>query len=1060
MLKSFFFLLFFWSYFSVFAQKHSVVGEVRDIAGDPVVGASIVTSDKRVGTSSDIRGQFRIEVPEGVRYLQVSCLGYAPRRIVVNDSMFVILRVQSELLDESLVVAYETTRRSRFTGAASVLEGERFHDRAISVVTNSLEGLLPGVQVGESDGQPGASSSLRIRGFGSVNAGSHPVYVVDGSIYNGELCDLNSFDIQSITVLKDAASAALYGSSAGNGVVLIRLNKGFAGRPALHFNMKQGFSERGIPEYDRVGLSDYYRLEWEMLRNGLVSGGESVESAGQKASLGLFGKLNSNPFDGVADTEIVLPDGSLNPAAGRLLYDDLDWASSLFRRGYRGEYNLSYHFGRSKSNFYLSLGYLDENGYVVNSGLERISARLSAEFQPISRLKAGLDLNVLRTDGDLANTRDNASNPVNPFYFTRYIGPIYPVHKYDSEQKKYVTDAFGKRVYDYSERGAVASFNNRNIVEETARNRNHFERNGFVGRGYCELTFWEGLTATVRLGIDSYDQRREQYELKGVASSPGRLSSSSIRGTTVTATELIAYERGWFNHELSLLLGHESYAFQYEVLSGVRQDQVLDDIYEMSDFLTISRLSSYTDTYRKEGYFFRMGYNYDRRYEFSFSYRRDGSSRFSAGHRWGNFWSVGGLWNVGREWFFSGLNHLDYLKLRASYGHTGNDAVLRPTTLPNTFSADYYPSQSLYTLGANNALEPGIAFSGFGNPALKWETQASLDFALEFSWGGKWSGVVEYFRKDSRDLLFEVPQVLSSGTTSLWMNTGKVRNSGLELSLNGTLLHRGKWNWKMGLNATFLHNEITEMPQTQPEIVDATRKLRVGSPIYNFWLKEYRGVNPETGDAQYTFDGAHYKWNSKVCYVDAAGDSLTYYSSYAKYHDAGNPIPRVYGGLTTDLSFGGWEISGVVGYSLGGKTYNTGYSVLMYNGKYGQAFHRDILCRWQKPGDRTDVPRLDDAVANKRLASIQSAAQTNAVSDRWLMSASYLSLKSVTLSYRLPENLLRRCGVTMTKIYISGENLALWSAMKGFDPRQLFKGVVSVSNTPARTFCAGISLTI
>ena len=353
-----------------------------------------------------------------------------------------------------------------------------------------------------------------------------------------------------------------------------------------------------------------------------------------------------------------------------------------------------------------------------------------------------------------------------------------------------------------------------------------------------------------------------------------------------------------------------------------------------------------------------------------------------------------------------------------------------------------------------------MAFSGFGNSDLKWETQASWDVALEFGWGGRISGVVEYFRRESRDLLFDVPQVLSSGTTSLWKNTGKIRNSGLELSLEGTLLQCDKWNWKLGMNATFLHNKVVGMPANQPEIVDATRKLRVGKPLYNFWLKEYRGVNPETGDAQYTFDGQRYKWNSKVCFVNASGDSLTYYSNYAKSHDAGDPMPRVYGGLSTTLRFGGWELSGIFSYALGGKVYNTGYSVLMYNGKYGQAFHRDMLRRWQKPGDQTDVPRLDDAVANKRLGLIQSAAQNNAVSDRWLMSASYLSLKSLSLSYRLPETWLRRCGINSANIYISGENLALWSAMKGLDPRQLFKGVISVSNTPARIFCAGVTLTI
>lgn len=1061
MLKTLFFFLFCFCYFNLSAlEPVRVRGRVVNTSGQPVVGASIVTIDGQSGTASDVSGLFCLEVFREIRFLRVSCVGFEPERIPVEDSLLICLREKSQGLDETLVVAFGTAQRRAFPGSVAVVHQKQFQDRAVSVVTHSLEGLMPGVQIGESDGQPGSSPSLRIRGFGSVNAGSEPVYVVDGVIYTGELCDLNPADIRSVTVLKDAASAVLYGSSAGNGVVLISLHKEPGSRPAFRFSIKQGFSERGIPEYDRVGIGDYYRLEWEMLRNGLVSGGADMSAAAAAASAGLYQKLKSNPFAGVDNAEMVLPDGSLKGSADHLIYDDLNWETYLFRKGYRGEYNLSYTFSRPKSDFYVSLGYLDERGYVINSGLERFNARISADFQPISRLKAGMGLHVFRTNGELANTRDNASNAVNPFYATRYMAPVYPLHKYDAAKGEYVTDAFGQRIYDYSERGSVATFNNRNIVEETERNRDHFKRNGLAARGFCELSLLEGLTATVRIGIDSYDQRREQYELQGVASSPGRLASSSVRGTSLSASELVNYHRRFSRHEVSLMLGHESFDFKYESLSGSRQDQVLENAYVMSNFLTISRLASYTDTYRKEGYLFRAGYNYDGLYDFSVSWRRDGSSRFSAGHRWGNFWAVGGSWNLGREAFLGHVTGIDYLRLRTSYGETGNDAVLRATILPNTFGADYYPSQSLYSLGANNALEPGIAFAGFGNSDLQWETQASFDVALEFGFERSLSGTIEYFRKDSRNLLFDVPQVLSSGVNSFWMNVGSVRNRGFEVSLDGILVQRGKWQWQLGINATFLHNEVIRMPSSQPEIADATRKLRVGRPLYNFWLKEYRGVDPETGDAMYSFDGNRYKWNNKVCFVDASGDSLTYYSNYARYHDAGDPVPKVYGGVNTSLRFGGFELSGVLGYSLGGKVYNTGYSVLMYNGKYGQAFHRNMLKRWQNPGDQTDVPRLDDAVANKRLGSIQSAAQTNAVSDRWLMNASYLNMKSVTLRYNFPEPFLSRWGITDANIYISGENLYLWSAMKGFDPRQLFKGVVSVSNTPARTFCAGITLTI
>lgn len=1054
------FLFFLWD---IYAQ-HSVEikGWITDEQDLPIAEASVRTKDGKIGVITDRHGYFQFRIPEDCKYLVISYLGKQTRQVAVKPELHVRLQDQVNELEETLVVAYGKARKRSFAGAANEIKTENLKGRPLTVISTALEGMVPGVQTGEANGQPGADISIRIRGFGSVNADNAPIYVVDGAIYRGAISDINSNDIESMTVLKDAAATALYGSSAGNGVVLITTKIAHDTKPTLRFSMKQGFTDRAVPEYDRVGIHEYYPLQWEMKKNGYLLSGMNETEAAEKASANIYNYIRYNPYLGIANDEIVTTDGQLNPAATALVCEgDLDWEGALRRKGYRGEYHISYGMRNTKNDFYASLGYLQENGYLIKEDIERFSARIQGNLRPLEWLRTGLSLNFVRTNYNMANTQDNATNGVNPFYFTRYMGSVYPIHQHKMEDGSYLSDAAHDYLYDYGERGTgIAGLANRNIVEETRKNKDYSERNGINGRAYADVYLLPGLKATANLSLESYDSRKKNYTMVGPASSPGRLSLSTNRATTLTANQLLHYERSFGKHAVSALAGHESFAYKYEYLYGNKIDQILENVYEMSDFQTVYRLTSYTDFYRKEGYFLQLGYDFDQKYNFSASYRRDGSSRFEAAHRWGNFWSVGLSWRMERENFMKGVKWLDYLKWRVSYGETGNDNILQSTTLPNTFASNYYPYQSLYDLGVNNGTEAGMAFSSYGNKLLKWETQASFDLAAEFGLFRWLTGSVEYFQKNSRDLLFNVPQVLSSGNSSVWRNVGEVSNRGVELALNFKFIDTPDWTWKFGGHATFLKNKIQKMPGSQPEIIDGTRKLKVGESLYNFWLKDFRGVNPENGFVQYAFDSKNAKWNPKTCFVNEQGDSLTYNNSYARYHYAGSPLPKVYGGLNTSLRYKNIELAAVISYSIGGKVYNTGYQVLMYNGKYGQHLHADIRKRWQKPGDVTDVPRLTDSESAEATTGLKLADQANATSDRWLVDASYLNVKSVTLRYRLPRILLNKLGIQEADIFAAGDNLYLWTAMKGMDPRQLFKGVISVSNTPARTFTLGLSLTL
>lgn len=1048
---------------SVAQLVKEVRGTVTDLAGNPIAGASVMAGDGKTGTATDLSGRFMLRLTEDVGWLVVSFVGMETRKVLLRPVLEIRLREQVNQLEELMVVAYGKVKKKAYTGSAVVVPGARLKERPLTVVTHGLDGLVPGVRVAEGNGQPGSDVHIRIRGFGSVNADNEPVYVVDGAVFSGTLCDLNPLDIESVTLLKDAVSTALYGSGAGNGVVLITTRTASGGKPSLSFSVTQGFHQRSIPEYERVGVWDYYPLQWEMLRNGLVSEGADAVEAAQQATAGVYEKVKYNPFPDVADNLIVLPDGSLNPYATELLWgDDLDWEKAVCRKGYRGEYYVSYGMRNVKGGLDVSMGYLKEKGYVIASGLERFTGKISGDMQPAGWLKTGLSLQVIRTNCQMANAQDNASDAANPFYFTRYIGPVYPIHRHDRQTGDYILDALGNKQYDYenAERGMnIASLDRRNIVAETLSNRNEFQRNGVNGRLFGEFSLLRGLQFTVNVMLDSYDYRRKKYENNITASSPGRIEASCIRTTGLTANQLLTYSLDFGFHQLNFLAGHESYAYKYEYLYGNKQDQFLEGIYDMYNFQTLGRLNSYTDIYRKEGYFLQAAYGYDRRYGLSVSYRRDASSRFRPDCRWGSFWSAGAVWQMNEEVFMKGCTSVNELRWRVSYGETGNDKVLQSTSRPNTFSDDYYPWQSFYSIGMDNGIEPGIALSSSGNSRLKWESCRTLDVALEFRLWNWFGGCLEYFRKDTRDLLFKMAQPLSSGSGPLWSNMGKVSNQGIEISLDCRLLHTRHWNWTLGAHATFLRNKIREMPAGLPEWVDGTRKLKAGKPLYNFWLKEYRGVDPETGDALFAFDSKAGKWNEKYCRVDAKGDSLTYNSAYARYHYAGNPLPKVYGGITTDLKYKNIGLSAVLAYSIGGKVYNTGYQVMMYSSKYGQAFHRDMLKRWQQPGDVTDVPRLDDTGTSVR-TGLKTANQINATSDRWLFNAGYLSIRSVTVDYRLGGTVLKKYGIRDARIFVSGENLFLLTALKGMDPRQAYKGLVTVDYTPARTFTLGLSFTI
>ena len=1025
-----------------FAQNITVKGTVTDNAtGEPVPFASIQVKGTMTGTATDAVGNYSIDAPKNAT-LVFSSIGYLTQDVAVNGRgvINVVLAPDAEALDETIVVAYGTVNKKDFTGSASTVGAEKIESRPLSNVTNALEGSSAGVQFTSASGQPGSAGSIRIRGFGSVNASSSPLYVVDGTPYDG-ISNISPDDIESITILKDAASSALYGSRAANGVVLVTTKKGRSEKISFDIKINQGFSVKASPEYETLDAYEYVPVAWEALRNSYLSASGSkytMATASAAASKNIMTQLMNNPFN-VADDQVVGTDGKLNANAKLLYEDDLDWIDAVSQVGYRQEYTMSASGASEKADYYMSLGYLNEKGYTIKSYLERLNARVNVNVQPRKWFKTGISLAGTLGNSNVTNT-DSSSGYVNPFYFARNIGPIYPIYQHEADGS-YSLDDNGEKIYEWTNRGPGASLG-RHIVAETLWNEQAYRRNILNSRAYFDIMFLDGFKFSVNASYDFrnyYNQSSENPQV-GDGSPAGRGKAVYYRYDTFNFNQLLTYNKTFGGHTVDVLLGHESYQNNYKYFYGFKQGVVSDGNMELINYTTTNSCYSYSQQYATEGYMARANYNYNHKYYLSASFRRDGSSRFYKDARWGNFWSVGGSWRVDQESFMQQASWVDLLKIRASYGSVGNDGT-----------SSWYAWQSLYNI-QRNANTPGfIQDTEAGNKELQWEKNKSLDIALEFDFfKSRLSGSVEFFHRISDNLLFSVPQPLSTGVTSQWQNTGTMFNRGIEVQLSGDIVRARNFTWNSTLNLSHVHNEITKLPEGQGTIISGTKQLQRGHSIYDFWLYEYAGVDPETGDALFYVGGyadETDEYGAKVLDPTKERTTTNDYTKADKYY-VGTSIPKVYGSWTNTFSFKGLELSVLLTYSLGGQKYDSTYGSFMSVGSLGSAFHKDLLDSWHEAGDITDIPRIDMGKSNYQ----------NPSSSRWLTDASYLNIRNITLSYAFPKSVTQKLDLSGLRIYGSVENAHLFCARTGMDPQYSFAGTSYNDYSPARTMSIGLNI--
>lgn len=1049
------FLLFMLTIYTVAnAQDKTVTGTVTSKDdGTPLPGVSVEVKGTKIATQTSSDGKYSINMPTGATQLVFSYIGFLSKTVNISGKTAnVSMDTDNKQLSEVVVVAYGTSKKEAITGSVATLSSAAIDNRVVTNITNVLQGVAPGIQIGGVNGQPGASATVRIRGFGSISASNSPLYVLDGSVYDGDIGDINANDIESVSLLKDASSSALYGARGANGVIIINTKKGKLGETKLNFNLTQGFSERGIPEYETVGAYDYYPAYWQALRNSRVYPRTGTPltpaAAGALASINTPAQLVYNPFN-VASNLILDANGKMNPNA-TLLYDDFNWFAPLERTGSRTNADLNFSGTNGKSDYFVSLGYLNDNGYVQKSDFRRFNARVNVNTQVKKWLKTGLNLAGTLSDASTAQdaSTDNANSFVNIFNFARGIGPIYPVKAYDATGKP-INTLTGEHFYDYGQHpGAVnrpaGASPGRHVIYETLLNDVLRKRLAMNARTYAEIKFLKDFTFRPSVNIDLRQVNSIEFRNPVVGdgnSSNGYVSRRNDLTTSYTFNQLLTYDKSIGKHNINVLAGHENYDFLFQRNDAIKVNQASAGNNEFENFVTPQGTGGRKDVYRIESYLSKASYNYDEKYFFDASLRRDGSSRFSKDSRYGTFYSLGASWSINKEEFLKKATWIDDLRLKASFGEVGNDALLDANG-----NNSYYNYQALYDLGFNNNTNPGYILSSLSTTDLKWETIQTLNIGVAFSlFKSRLTGELEVFNRATTDLLFSLPLPLSNPVTTIRRNVGNMSNKGIELSLGGDVIRKKDFSWNVLTNSSIVKNEITKLPDGQPTITSGTKRYEVGGDIYQFYLRQYAGVDATDGSALYipTATAA-----TDLRTIDGTVYTTNFNNAEFAYH--GSAIPDLFGAVTNTFNFKNLQLSVLINYQIGGKFYDGQYAGLMGINTYGKSLHKDALSAWTETNTSSPFPRLD----------VTSSNFFTAQSSRWLIDASYLSISNVNLSYKLPKKYISKLDLSNVRVFASGENLALFAQRKGLNPTEAFTGVNSTTYVPSRTVVFGLSVSL
>ena len=917
----------------VMAQTSTVSGTVfAEDNNEPIIGASVLVKGTTLGAVTDIEGKFTIlNVPGTAKTVIVSFVGMQKVEAAIKPAMKVVLKSDSELLDEVMVVAYGTAKKSSYAGSASLVKADALKDIPTTSFENALNGKVAGLQLTNNSGQAGSAPAIRIRGIGSMNAGNEPLYVVDGvpvssgntGQMSGELYSTNNImntlnpeDIESISVLKDAAASSLYGSRAANGVILITTKKGQIGKPVVTLKAEVGFTPCWATDnYETASVQENVNMLYTVFHDARTSGkGETDEKAAAYAIGQLNSRFNKHGYqfttNGTGAYENVNILEYDNSGRGGKYYD---WDKAYFRTAIYQTYDMSVSGATQNTNYYTSLSYTQDEGRLKMNSFDRVSGRLNLTQKVGKFLELTTNASLARTKKSGYNdTRNTGSNY---FMQTRNLlwGLYWPT---DYKTGELWTERYGSYAY----------------------NGLYYDKEWENGSTSTKIIAAETLTLHLMPGLDlrsiySYDNTTVKDHIYYSANHyKGSADNGNVNEYRTTYEKMVTsttanYTGTFDKHTVGTMVGFEAEKNKTDYVRATGSNLAVSTIHTVSTAGTQTS-AGYSWGNSMVSVLSKLDYNYDERYFISGSYRRDGSSRRSKQERWGNFWSVAGAWNIMREGFMSKYSFLSNLRIRASYGING--------TLPS----DNYGYMSLMSYTSKYMGNPGGTITTVTNDKLSWETSYNTNVGIDFGFfGQRLRGTVEYFNRDSKNLLQDVPISMVTGFSSTLRNVGCINNHGVEVELSGDIIDSKGWLWSAGANATFLRSEVKELYGGadiiwyDPTSSDSRAQYvyREGQSTLAFYGYEWAGVDKTNGKNVYYVNDPK---NGKAGDFEYNGRGATYDYNNANYTIIGNAVPKVYGGINTSVSYKGIALSLGFTYKIGGDLYDGAYMDVADDGYY------------------------------------------------------------------------------------------------------------------------------
>lgn len=965
---------------SVAQTTTKVSGTIVDDTGETVIGASVVAKGTTVGTVTDVDGKFSLNIPSDKKTLVISLIGLRTKEVAAGQNLRIVLESDSKLMDEVVVTGYGLQKKATFTGSATNVTSKSLTDISAVSMDKALQGNAPGLLTQQASGQPGAGQKIVIRGIGSINAKTDPLWIIDGvpvstgnfgqltstgettySDNSNALAGINPNDIESLTVLKDASATSIYGSRASNGVILVTTKSGSAGKTKISFSGNYGWSSRATKKFKVMNQSQYIEYMTEALYNG-----------------GGYNSLSEATAD-LLSTFPTKSDGSNY---------NYDWMDKTYKDDAPTySFDLSASGGNEKTRFFTSIGYFNQKGILDASGLNRVSNKINVTHSYSDKLRFGINstLSFSKQDTPLT-TNSYYGNPV----FASSIIPSLDPGVIDGEPVSRLT---------------TISSNFMSAIKYNYAKQRVFR---VIESAFAEYDIIKGLTFKTLWGVDYAQFNESQWDDPKVSGNTastlgGRATRASTESLVWNVTNTLNYNNTFDEvHNLSVMVGQELMHDAFRYSSASAEGFPSADFKELSEGANPSSADGAHEDVKLASVFTRVNYSYDNKYILSSSFRRDGSSRFKKDNLYANFWSVGGQWRISQESFLANVEWLSNLGLRASYGTTGNQEVKTVTTTGEALDGKY-PSSGIYAGGANYGGKPGMYPKQIPNKDLKWEQTGSMNLGVDISlFNNRLTSTVEYYSRKTSDLLFYTALSSTTGFAKAMKNVGNMTNKGIEWTVSGTPVRNDNLEWIVSFNISHNSNKVTKLYGGQ-DIVTGTRIIREGEDAQSIYTYEWAGVDPDDGAPMwYAEDG------SKVKSISKANKRIV-----------GSAAPDYFGSLTNTIKFKNFDLSAMIYFSQGNDI--SDQTLAMVNsfgarGLYNQS--TEVLNRWQKPGDITDVPKVIYGVSSSQYAPMSS---------RYVYDGSYIRLRNLNIGYTLPM-------VKGLRIYFQGTNLFTITDYKGLDP--------------------------